>query len=293
MTIEVLQKWFAKALRKYFFSRKTATERLRERRAKVSRKISHVSAKDRMTERLRERRAKDSRKITLFSRRMAVLFRKNIDQSSSVCFRRQMWLFNPMAYVVKETHFQRKRVTFDVSLPNKTLTFSWVLAIPVLRAPKKGSPARSWQGLNKPNLCFSLKCKLLLIMPLPVRPLSKTFSYPNFLTFWGTETTTSPKHCLSEGQVYVNKVENLFLMPAVLRPLLRAVVWQFSDPLFCWDSFCAGLQRTREAWQKTQKTFKLNSVSTGIERLSPDEIQQQLIRQKLGPYQALWWCFCS
>ena len=66
----------------FFFRERTATERLRERRAKVSRKINHVFAKDRMTERLRERRAKDSRKITLFSRRMAVLFRKNIDQSS-------------------------------------------------------------------------------------------------------------------------------------------------------------------------------------------------------------------
>ena len=68
-----------------FFSRKTATERLCERQAKVSRKINHVFAKDRMTERLRERRAKDSRKKTFFSRRMAVLFRKNIDQSSYVC----------------------------------------------------------------------------------------------------------------------------------------------------------------------------------------------------------------
>ena len=44
----------------FFFSRKTATERLRERRAKVS------------------------RKRTLFLRRMAVLFRKNVDQSSNI-----------------------------------------------------------------------------------------------------------------------------------------------------------------------------------------------------------------
>ena len=36
-----------------------------------------------MTERLRERRAKDLRKITFFSRRIAVLFGKNIDQSSN------------------------------------------------------------------------------------------------------------------------------------------------------------------------------------------------------------------
>ena len=78
---KVVRESFAKAI---FFSRKTATERLRERWAKVSRMINHVFAKDRMTERLRERRAKDSRKITLFSRRMVVLFRKNIDQCSYI-----------------------------------------------------------------------------------------------------------------------------------------------------------------------------------------------------------------
>ena len=59
MTIEVLQKWSAKDSRtgfaKVFFFR----ERLRQkgsaiRRAKVSRKIRYVFAKDRMTERLRE-----------------------------------------------------------------------------------------------------------------------------------------------------------------------------------------------------------------------------------------------
>ena len=55
--------------------------------------FDYVFAKDLMTERLRERRAKDSRKITLFSRRMAVLFRKNIGQSSYI--KQQLIIIKP------------------------------------------------------------------------------------------------------------------------------------------------------------------------------------------------------